>query len=264
MQVSLFTVSPERHRFWWVKGCDGLPKVEHPDTAPHCSYSTQHPHHHPRQQTTEPGGWEAHVLPRSVVSKTSFRSYNLSKQTVLPCSPNPWVWLGNQTSVLDGPWPEEKLVLPEVSESSNDGRGFSDRQKKVRAQSRSREPSITPTEEGESGSLFNWKMIINSVRENTYHTFFNHAFFNLNVNSTTLQVCVLKVHRVSWHGMYDPALMHLPARDPEEDCLVLNPRNKGRVGEGSQNQNRSQKLAVTSSLTPVSAPYPQTASQDLR
>lgn len=74
--------------------------------------------------------------------------------------------LGNQTSVLDGPWPKEKLVLPEVSESSNDGRGFSDRQKKVRAQSRSRERSITPTEEGESGSLFNWKMIINSVRQN--------------------------------------------------------------------------------------------------
>lgn len=61
MQVSLFTVSPEWHRFWWVKGCDGLPKVEHPDTAPHCSYSTQHPHHHPRQQTTEPGGWETNM-----------------------------------------------------------------------------------------------------------------------------------------------------------------------------------------------------------
>lgn len=64
------------------------------------------------------------------------------------------MWLGNQTSVLDGPWPGEKLGAPEVSEPSSEGSGFRDRQKKVRAQSSSRERSITPTEEGEPGSLF--------------------------------------------------------------------------------------------------------------
>lgn len=64
--------------------------------------------------------------------------------------------MGNQTSVLDGPWPGEKLGLPELSEPSREGSGFRDRQKKVRAHRSSREPSITPTEEGESGSLFIW------------------------------------------------------------------------------------------------------------
>lgn len=178
VQVGLFTVSPEWHRFWWVKGCDGLPKVEHPDTAPHRSYSTQHPHHHPRQQTAEPGGWGRDTcIQGQRFQKTSFTSYLCANKpwgnkTVSPCSPKPCVGLGNHTSILDGPWPEEKLVLPEVSESNNDGRGFSDRQKKVRAQSRSREPSITPTEEGESGSLFNWEMIRNSVKENLKKTHF--------------------------------------------------------------------------------------------
>lgn len=71
------------------------------------------------------------------------------------CSPKSCVGFGNQTSVLDGPWPGEKLALPEVSDPNRDGSGFRDKQKKVRAHRSSRERSITPTEEGDSGSLFN-------------------------------------------------------------------------------------------------------------
>ena len=37
---------------------------------------------------------------------------------------------------------------------SREGRGLRDRQKKVSAHSRRRDASITPTEEGESGSFF--------------------------------------------------------------------------------------------------------------
>lgn len=71
------------------------------------------------------------------------------------CSPKSCVGLGNQDSVLGGLYPAEKAALPGSSEPSKDGSGFKDRQKKVRAQRSSRERSITPTEEGESGSLFN-------------------------------------------------------------------------------------------------------------
>lgn len=53
--------------------------------------------------------------------------------------------------------------------------------------------------------------------------------------------------------------MYLPARGPVKDCLVLNPRKKGKAGEEIQNQ--SQRQEVTSSLTPISAPYLQTVSQ---
>lgn len=57
MKVCLFTMPPEWNRLRWVKGCDRLPQVEHPDTAPHRSDPTKHPHYHPWQQASQPGGW---------------------------------------------------------------------------------------------------------------------------------------------------------------------------------------------------------------
>jgi hypothetical protein len=65
-----------------------------------------------------------------------------------------WVWLGNENSVLEALCAEVKPELLWASDPRREGRGLRERQKKVRAQRRRRERSITPTEEGEPGSLF--------------------------------------------------------------------------------------------------------------
>lgn len=152
-------------------------------------------------------------------------------------SPKSCVWLGNQTSVLDGPWPADRLGLPEASEPNKDGSGFRDRQKKVKAHRSRRERSITPTEDGESGSLFTWKRGRDKGLQRSSLSFI-------------------------WQQLTWKTKSVLPDHDPLRGCLVQSPHSKERTGEG--NWNQSLTLEVTSSLFPVWAQHLQTASLALR